>query len=32
MFENKPANEDFEGFHVTDEKKMTPTSLLIPKV
>lgn len=21
-FENEPANEDFEGFHVTNEKKM----------
>jgi hypothetical protein len=30
MFENEPANEDFEGFHVTNEN-MIPTSLLMPK-
>jgi hypothetical protein len=32
MFENEPANEDFEGFRVTNDNKMIPTSLLTTKV
>jgi len=32
MLGNKPANDDFEGFHVIDEKKMIRTLSLMPKV